>query len=576
MFEKIKRQLTKIIEGLESSVRRFPETVAVALALVIVGIVMNHLDYDDELMDRLAKFIIVLIMGVPLMAGVKLLVERMNLSVVKRIGIDVVVVAFLFVYRGIVPDEIGSEFMIKYFLILTSSLLFFSLVPYVLKRNNYSRYILKLITAFFITILFSIVLYGGLNAIIFTIEQLFEVNIDNTIHFDLFIIIAGLFSVTHFLSRIPSVDEELETYYPPVLKGLFIYIIIPLISIYTVILYAYFIRLILLREFPINMLGHLVVWYGLISVIILFFVNQIKDENLLVGRFYKWMPIAIAIPLGMLFAAIGSRIADFGMTPSRYFVVISGIWIALSMAYIYFTKNLRSSLLVIMAIAVLLISGYGPQSAFNLSLANQTVRFENLLVDYGMLEAGIITPKSNLEDEKKQEINEFIRYFENNHEFVKVHVLPEDFDFDQMEDVFGFEYSYYFPREYKNVNYFMPDFPIAIDIAQYDYYLDMRVEVGMPSEVVDGTIRFEYIDEDQLLFLYREDMVVAEVNIKEIMQEYHAMRDGIQPSNAEESIIEVTFEGADLTFFIENMYYELENEEMSYGSFDFKLFIKWQ
>jgi hypothetical protein len=60
------------------------------------------------------------------------------------------------------------------------------------------------------------------------------------------------------------------------------------------------------------------------------------------------------------------------------------------------------------------------------------------------------------------------------------------------------------------------------------------------------------------------------------MQEYHALRDGIQPSNAEEAMIEVASEGADLTFFVENMYYELDSEDMSYGSFNFKLFIKWQ
>ena len=141
--------------------------------------------------------------------------------------------------------------------------------------------------------------------------MVFELNIDNDIYFDVFIIVAGLFSVTHFLGHVLETDILIdEKYYPPVLKVLFVYIIIPLISIYTLILYAYFVRLIILREFPINILGHLVVWYGLISVILLFFINRIKSVNAYTEKFYKFFPVAIMLPLAMLFAAVVNRIAD--------------------------------------------------------------------------------------------------------------------------------------------------------------------------------------------------------------------------------------------------------------------------
>ena len=139
------------------------------------------------------------------------------------------------------------------------------------------------------------------------------------------------------------------------------------------------------------------------------------------------------------------------------------------MIYIFFSKSFKSSILVITAIAVLIGSAYGPQSAFNLSLNNQINRFESLLYGHSMLVDEEIVPRIDLSDEQKMEITEFIQYFERNHSFEDIEFLPSDFEYKQMEDVFGFEHTYYYPKMDDNINYFYNRESTILNISEYDY-----------------------------------------------------------------------------------------------------------
>jgi|LGVF01.1.fsa_nt_gb hypothetical protein len=578
MFKKLMKQLLNLIEGLKKSTRRFPETILVVFGVVIVGIILNHIDYKQtEALETYWRILLALILGIPMYSAGKLVVEKFNLTVLYRILMDVGFAILLVIYYYMIPEDINGEFMIKFMLLNTSLYLLFSLIPYMFKRENYSRYVLNIITNLFITLLFSLVLYLGINAIVFTVEELFELNFDNDIYFDMFIIIAGLFAVTHFLGSVLPIEKDMDNdYYPPVWRILFVYIVLPLLSVYTVILYAYFVRLLIVKEFPINMLGHLVVWYGLISVIILFFINRIESNNAYTQMFYKYFPAVIMLPLAMLFVAIGSRIADFGLTPPRYFVVISGLWVFGSMIYIFFSKSFKSTILVISAIAVLLISAYGPQSAFSLSINNQNNRFEDLLVELNMLENDNIIPRSDLSDEEKKDINEFVRYFDRNHSFDDVRVLPEDFEYENMGKVFGFEYSYYYPRSKTDISYFYDEDSLIVDISSYDYlvdiYLDIRDDFTSESEGI--LVEFDKID--KVLRIFIDDYEVAEIDMIQFIEDFDSRQNGQQPQTIDDVTVKMNFEKIQLEFIIKNLFYELtdENVDIDYGSMEFRMFIK--
>ncbi|MBN2260579.1 MAG: DUF4153 domain-containing protein [Clostridiales bacterium] len=579
MFKKLMGEILKLIQSLKNSSKRFPETLLVAIGIVTLGIILNHTNYNDtQVIENLRKILMTLILGLPLFSAVKLLIERFKLKLSFRLGIDLISALFLAVFDYFIPETYYSDFIVKYVLLNISFYLIFSLVPYFLSRVNYSRYVLKLVTNFFITILFSMVIYGGISAIIFTVEKLFELNFNSDIYLDIYITVAGLFAITHFLGNLPQIEQDIEDdYFPPVWRILFIYIVLPLLSMYTVILYAYFIRLLILREFPINILGHLVVWYGLISVFILFFINRIKSSNLYAEKFYRFFPIVIMLPLAMLFMAIGSRIIDFGITPPRYFVVISGLWILGNMLYIFFSKSFKSSVLVITAVIVLLASAYGPQSAFNLSLSNQNNRFETLLNDYKMLENHKIIPNKNLTSEEQLKINEFVQYFERNHNFESVRVLPEDFTYDQMKEVFGFDYFYYYYHEDKNdVNYYLNKDMMILNVSGYDYLADVFIDINMDSRVEDDHLKAIYQFNDKKMSISIEGEKLAEIDMKQFFKDFDERRGGIQPRTIEEMTNTFEFDKATIKFITMNLSYSISasGDTFEYGSTYFKMLVK--
>jgi hypothetical protein len=582
MIRKLFKQIFTLVKSLKESSKRFPETIFIALGVVIIGITLNHVDYNEtENIENLRRILLTLILGIPMYSMAKLIVEKFKLVFLHRIVIDIFLAIFLVIYHHFSPKDVNSEFMIKFMLLNISFYLFFTLIPYIFNRENYSRYVLKLITNMLITLLYSFVLYLGINAIVFTVEKLFELDFSNEIYFDIFIIIFGLFSVTHFLSNLLPIDEDIDNeYYPTIWKILFIYIITPLLSIYTIILYAYFIRLVIIKEFPINMLGNLVVWYGLLSVIILFFINRIKKSNEYIKGFYKYFPVIIILPLVMLFVAIGGRISDFGITPSRYFVVISGLWVFGNMLYLFFSKNFKSKILVISAIFVLLISSYGPQSAFSLSIKNQNNRFENVLTELNMLKDRHIISRNDLTDNEERSINEFIQYFERYHSFDKVKVLPENFEYEDMETIFGFKYYYYYnrgnDRGTKNISYYYEFRSMLINIKDYDYLLDVEFTISEDFIYESDDVVTKYNKNDNSLKIIIDGNEVANVDVIEFMKNYNEMRNGIEPNSIDDVTVNMNLDEIDLMFIISNMYYEVlnQNNEINDGNLDFKILIK--
>ena len=158
----------------------------------------------------------------------------------------------------------------------------FAYIPWISNKKNYEFYIIEVFSDLFLTIIYSLVLYLGIAAIFFTINQLFNANIVGKYFYYVFLIIAGVFAPSLFLSRIPEVDEKFEGYeYPKSLKVLLLYIVIPLLTIYSTILYAYFLKIIVTRTWPQGVVSHLVLWYSTFSIAVIFFITPIIKE---IGR----------------------------------------------------------------------------------------------------------------------------------------------------------------------------------------------------------------------------------------------------------------------------------------------------
>ncbi|OMH20062.1 hypothetical protein AC231_04535 [Clostridium pasteurianum] len=422
----------------------------------------------------------------------------------------------------------------------------FTIVPYFYRRDNYEMYIVKLFTNFFITYLYSLILYGGLSAIIFTTDKLFNININGNIYIDILILVICIFAPVYFLSSIPKYNETVTSYsYPKVLSVLIIYIIIPIIIIYSIIMYAFFVKIIITGEWPNNLISHLVLWYSLIDVWIILFIYPLQKINKFTKNFTLWFPRIIIPIMIMMFIAIAIRINSYGITESRYFVVLAGIWVFINMVYIGFYKNSKRLFITLSLAIFSLISVLGPFSSYKLSIYSQNNRFKKILEKNHMItEYNTVKPASSISKNDILDLTSIIYYFNNNHKLTDLNYIPEKFGIDNIEDVFGFKPDYYVPgNDINNISYTLNGNEIVFPIGEYEYFIEYNNYIVKDNsiKIKDRDITITYNRNDSELKIIKKSEQVYKIYINDIVHRINEKNRGKDISSID-----------DMTFMDEN------------------------
>lgn len=537
-----KNIIKKTAEKLENSIKRFPEALLISTAMAVTAIILNHLEYNRHDTQKILEHVMMVFsLGFPLFVGIRLIFERFKTSRARRGITDMLAAAALIGYYFIIPEDVDDTFMFRFAALLISLYLAAASTAYFFRRKNYSVYVMHLITKFFVTFLYSCVLYFGISAIIFTVDKLFSLSAGSKIYGDILFLVAGLFGAPYFLGSIPPYEKEMETEdFNKVFRTLFLFIVMPLISVYTVILHAYFAKILILWQWPKSLVGNLVLWYGIIGTSVIFFVHALSEESRWAKQFLKFFPASVMIPIGMMFFAVWIRVSEYGITVPRYCVIAAGIWVLANMLYHIFSKKYQSIVVVLTAVIVLLVSAYSPFNAHSVSVWNQNNRFEALLDEYGMLKDNkIVKPAKALSDSQKKAVLEVIRYFSNNHKLSDLKLLPKGFTLNEMKDVFGFEYDYSaIPNEY--VSYYFDRNMSLFDISKYDYMLDFNQSLINSNQNLDyqsDKLRVTYKHQSKELAVLQNGQTIYTVNMEDIADKYQMKLQGKMPAKPEDIVI---------------------------------------
>lgn len=503
---------------LKRSVERFPETLTVTLLLVIMMIVRIHMDYDDPNGIYFEKIMLVLAILMPISAGMKLAVEKWKLDLVKRLALGVIAVVLAGLYYLTIPDSLNDYFVMRFMALFAMLFIGFLVVPYFYERRGLAQYILYLYGRFFLTALYAGVIFGGISMMIFTIESLFSMSFNDEIYLDLFVVLAGVFGVTFFLGSLPEIDEDIGiSNYSKIFKTLFLYIILPIVSLYTVILYAYFVKILIEFELPQGLIGNLVLWYAIVSVLALFFVRDLKEEVPWLQKFMDlYIPFMI-VPLIMLYIAIGIRIDGFGITIPRYFVVSLAIFSTFALAIMRFKKSDTSVPVILMLIAFIGVSFFGVFSGYSMTLTDQNARLETMFIEYGLKnEEGEFTANSDLDETKKNEVSNQIRFLMRNYETKQIEALPLGFDQENAASLLGFELNGYWRgnngRTYFNYNKEQSE---LINISEADFMLISSSYMTIEStDIGRGFTVTKENDQPELKF-FSGSTEIGEINLEE-------------------------------------------------------------
>ncbi len=531
VFGRIKSTLLSI----KKSIRRFPITVVVSTVLAILLIYLNESHLTGDSRETLVKINLVVGLGILLSLCIGLLIERFFRKeklisiLLYSIGAGVLVL-----YYFVFLKSFRMVSMSRYLATMLFLILLFLYIPRLGKSNRYEYYLMDIWSSFALTFVYSFVLYFGVAAIFFTIDKLFDVNIKGEIYYYMFLIVSFIFAVALFLSKLPSIEEEYnQVEYTKSLKILLIYIVIPLITVYTAILYVYFGKILITREWPRGLVSHLVLWYSTLSVGVIFLITPILEENKVAKTFKVLFPKIILPVLFMMFMSIYQRITQYGITENRYYVVALGLWVLGIMLYFSFKKPLRNIVIPISLSLIILISVYGPISSFSISKFSQNKRFENLLAKNNMLSNGGIVKNSEIPLEDKKEISNIMNYFNQNHELRDIKLLPQGFELDKMETVMGFKYEPYYSYPYEQNRYFYYSTNNAedvIDIKGYDYYTRMNSWDENKREV--GGLTLQYNRAKNTLIVFKDNRVLLEQDVTEFVRDIYEKQETKSPNES--------------------------------------------
>jgi hypothetical protein len=520
MLERILRTAKRVAVRLAASLKRFPEPLALAFVTVLILIYLNHAASRPDYLMRVAM---TLALGIPLTLSLRVLWERGGgRKVLPVLAYGLAALFLLAYYHLLLPDE-NMVSMTRYIAFNLAFYLLFLAIPYWGRREGFEMYVLDLGIAFAATYFYSLVLFMGLAAILYTINTLFSAGIPGEVYLDIWLIVVGIFAPAYFLAGVPAYGAEYEPGdYPQFLQILFLYIVMPLLAVYTAILYLYFFQIIITRHWPAGIVSHLVLWYSLVSTGVIFAIYPLKERNRWVQLFIGYFPKLILPLLLMLFVAMGIRIRAYGVTENRYLVLAGGLWSTGTMLYFALKKDNRNVIVVLSAALVALLVVTGPWSAYAVSKYSQNKEFKELLLKNDMLVAGQIVPSSTIPQADKERITSIINYFHYDHSLADLKFLPPGFTLEQMEEVFGFDLTYGSWGQY--FRHHLDGEPRLLAVADYDYYLPLFAGWHDGMEVKEGELAISYTY--PVLKIEREGQTIYERDLEEVALGIHAAHEG--------------------------------------------------
>jgi hypothetical protein len=367
-----------LAEGFLSTIKCYPFELLFALAGTIAGTVeveLKHLNRIDE--GWLMRLVMTANLGLLLSLSATLFTQSRGMSkrnsFLIKLGAAIFASSLIFI---IDPTAREADY-IRFFLL---SLAFHLLVAFAAftgkgQVNGFWQFNKTLFLRFLTSVLYGVVLFLGIAAAIGATNFLFNFHFEWDTYAILWVWIVGMFTTTFFLAGVPIdtqiLNEDLS--YPKALKIFTQYVLIPLSTIYVLILLAYEIKILIQWSLPKGLVSDLILSYAVFGILSLLLIYPIREHD---GN--KWLKTYarsfyfLMVPLlGLLFVAVGARVFKYGVTEWRYFLIVLAAWLLFVSVYFLAFKKQNIKLIPISLCVLTLLSVYGPQSAFSVSMYSQ-------------------------------------------------------------------------------------------------------------------------------------------------------------------------------------------------------------
>jgi hypothetical protein len=527
--------LRALVESTRETMHRFP----LITFFLIVGAVNNlYMDvFKKTSFEHYSYnlFLSILIL-VPVLYSIQLFFESKLLTKKFKAITEIFAILLAIVYFRSLPDSHLSTGTISQFgVLLAMSFLLTGIAIKDYFRNDdvFWHFNVALVVRMVMALLYTGVILGGSATALYAIDTLFKTKLCSIQEIRIVIITLWIFTPLIFLTGIPRLNtvHDLMKYRPIWLKNIGLYILLPLTTIYSAILYAYMAKILLQWKLPDGMVSSLILSFaafGILSLITIFPFQ--KDANSKWSYWFSRCFYYLQFPLLVLLAiAIQRRIADYGITFGRYYVVCLAIWLLCITVFMVIRKNRNLVVIPLSLFIIALLSSFGPWSAVKVSCASQKSRLVRILNNNKLLDAHKLGQSRNFVPNKTQrDICSIVKYLDN---YGRLQTLSELTDLKSpltpklFVEQLGFQfkepwqfsideefYSYTYKKDFYAIK--TTDYPIFVKFNYNDYPLHGNKHIEL------NDVKIDYCADSQYFTITNNKNQHSRINIKTVILQF--------------------------------------------------------
>ncbi len=401
--------LQSLWSGLKNVSQRFPLEILVTVIAVICAIKLVNSQTPQYFSSNkvLIRILIASHLGLLVFLSFTLFSESRSILQKQKYAVRIIALGLVVFIGFMLNPNDNKQDLLRYIFLTFSFHLLVSFAPFIGRGSldGFWEFNKALFLRFLTSALYSAALFAGLAIALASINGLFNAHIPSERYFQLWILIAGLFNTIFFLAGIPSdlkIPENADNY-PKGLKIFTQYVLIPLATVYLAILLAYEIKILINWELPKGYVSMLIMGYAVFGILSLLLVYPIRnnEDNRWIKVFSKSFYLLMIPLLVLLLFAVWKRASEYGITESRYVLILLSIWLIGITLYFLVSKKDNIKVIPISLFFLSVMAVYGPQSAGAVSEYSQISRLRFML--------------AHKSKEKESQIASTIDYLVNQH-----------------------------------------------------------------------------------------------------------------------------------------------------------------
>lgn len=495
-MNKIMKSILGVLNGVSRAFLRYPASM---VCTIVVAISFNFTIATENLNNHNLLFALQLVffLGAILNMAVSAAAQKANLNLlisglVNLLGLIITTAIFLLVY---LPTSKISDINTTRLIVAT----FISFISFIIiasaktEKFDFNQMTFMTIKSFFVALIYTLVIILGLFFIAFAVESLLYNNLSNNVY-SYIAIYSMLTGFSFFLGYFPSFkkdedDEQIEKAikYPRFIEVLFLYILIPLLTILSVVLLLWIVQILINGKLPeFAQLSSIFSGYCLFGLWLYSMVSQYKTG--IAKIFKRVFPYLTILFLAFEAYAILNQISLNGVKVGEYAVSLIWIFSLISSVLIIFIPVVKNRLLGYLAIIILAIYVMPIVGFVDFPVSMQVNRLENVLIKNKMLENGKIIPSTNISQKDKRKITLSSLFIVEQVDAKKPSWFNQSInDFKVFKEVYGFDQIYDtnpIIQPLQSINMNLKD--NYFDISDYQYALYNQNNSMYKSIIING------------------------------------------------------------------------------------------